>query len=62
MTSTIVLAGASGDLGARIADYTRQMQQMEVRKAAAELRAIWVIGNEYLQAAAQPLEPKWLRK
>ena len=25
---------------------------MEVRKAAAELRAIWVIGNEYLQAAA----------
>ena len=28
------------------------MEQMEVRKAAAELRAIWVIGNEYLQAAA----------
>jgi methionyl-tRNA synthetase len=25
---------------------------MEVRKAASELRAIWVIGNEYLQAAA----------
>jgi methionyl-tRNA synthetase len=40
------------DLGARIADYTRFMEQMEVRKAAAELRAIWVIGNEYLQAAA----------
>jgi methionyl-tRNA synthetase len=31
---------------------TRFMEQMEVRKAAAELRAIWVIGNEYLQAAA----------
>ncbi|MFN4194074.1 MAG: class I tRNA ligase family protein, partial [Tabrizicola sp.] len=41
-----------GDLGARIADYTRFMEQMEVRKAAAELRAIWVIGNEYLQSAA----------
>jgi methionyl-tRNA synthetase len=40
------------DLGARIADYTRLMDQMEVRKAAAELRAIWVAGNEYLQAAA----------
>jgi methionyl-tRNA synthetase len=40
------------DLGARITDYTRLMAQMEVRKAAAELRAIWVIGNEYLQAAA----------
>jgi methionyl-tRNA synthetase len=40
------------DLGARITDYTRLMEQMEVRKTAAELRAIWVIGNEYLQAAA----------
>lgn len=40
------------DLGARIADYTRAMEAMEVRKAAGELRAIWVIGNEYLQAAA----------
>ena len=28
------------------------MAQMEVRKSAAELRAIWVAGNEYLQAAA----------
>jgi methionyl-tRNA synthetase len=40
------------DLGSRIADYAALMAQMEVRKAAAELRAIWVIGNEYLQAAA----------
>jgi methionyl-tRNA synthetase len=40
------------DLGARITDYTAFMQGMEVRKAAAELRAIWVIGNEYLQQAA----------
>ncbi len=28
------------------------MEAMEVRKAAAELRAIWVVGNEYLQSAA----------
>ena len=28
------------------------MDGMEVRKAAGELRAIWVLGNEYLQAAA----------
>jgi methionyl-tRNA synthetase len=40
------------DLGARIRDYEGFMQAMEVRKAAAELRAIWVIGNEYLQASA----------
>ncbi len=40
------------DLGARIADYARLMEAMEVRKAAAELRAIWVVGNEYLQSAA----------
>ena len=57
---TVPEAGAFGpmetaliaDLGVRIADYTRAMEGMEVRKAAAELRAIWVIGNEYLQAAA----------
>jgi len=40
------------DLGVRIAEYTRLMAAMEVRKSAAELRAIWVVGNEYLQAAA----------
>ena len=28
------------------------MDRMEVRKSAAELRAIWVLGNEYLQSAA----------
>jgi methionyl-tRNA synthetase len=28
------------------------MEAIEVRKAAAELRAIWVLGNEYLQSAA----------
>ena len=40
------------DLGARIVEYSALMGRMEVRKAAAELRAIWVIGNEYLQASA----------
>ncbi len=40
------------DLGARIHEYATLMEAMEVRKAANELRAIWVIGNEYLQAAA----------
>jgi methionyl-tRNA synthetase len=40
------------ELGTRITDYAACMQAMEVRKASAELRAIWVIGNEYLQAAA----------
>ena len=28
------------------------MDAIELRKAAQELRAIWVVGNEYLQAAA----------
>jgi methionyl-tRNA synthetase len=28
------------------------MEAVEVRKAAQELRAIWVAGNEYLQSAA----------
>lgn len=40
------------DLGARIKDYEACMDAMEVRKSAAELRAIWVVGNEYLQSAA----------
>ena len=32
--------------------YARHMDAIEVRKAAAELRALWVAGNEYLQDAA----------
>ena len=39
-------------LTARIRAYEGFMDGMEVRKAAGELRAIWVLGNEYLQAAA----------
>jgi len=40
------------DIGARLAEYQALMEAMEVRKASNELRAIWVAGNEYLQAAA----------
>jgi methionyl-tRNA synthetase len=39
-------------LAARVAAYEGHMEAIEIRKAAAELRAIWVAGNEYLQAAA----------
>ncbi len=39
------------DLTARVRAYEGHMEAMEVRKAAGELRAIWVAGNEYLQAA-----------
>ncbi|MFQ5624867.1 MAG: methionine--tRNA ligase, partial [Paracoccaceae bacterium] len=39
------------DLGRRLAAYEKQMEAIELRKAAAELRAIWVAGNEYLQSA-----------
>jgi methionyl-tRNA synthetase len=45
-------AALAVDLGARVRAYEAQMDAIEVRKAAAELRAIWVAGNEYLQAAA----------
>ena len=40
------------ELTTRLRAYEGHMQAMEVRKAATELRAIWVAGNEYLQSAA----------
>ncbi|MFT6105046.1 MAG: methionyl-tRNA synthetase [Paracoccaceae bacterium] len=40
------------ELEIRIAAYVGHMEAMEVRKSAAELRAIWAAGNEFLQAAA----------
>ncbi len=57
---TIPSGGTQGDREtALIADLTQKlrayegfMEAMEVRKAAAELRGLWVAGNEYLQAAA----------
>ncbi|WP_126974567.1 methionine--tRNA ligase [Frigidibacter oleivorans] len=45
-------AALVAELAGRIRAYDGFMQAMEVRKAANELRAIWVIGNEYLQEAA----------
>jgi len=36
----------------RLRSYEACMEAMDVRKAAIELRGIWVAGNEYLQAAA----------
>ncbi len=40
------------ELDTRVADYTALFQAMEFRKALAELRAIFVAGNEYLTRAA----------
>ncbi|MEL7389792.1 MAG: class I tRNA ligase family protein, partial [Pseudomonadota bacterium] len=40
------------ELTKRIRAYEDHMEAIEVRKSANELRAIWVAGNEYLQAAA----------
>ncbi|MFT5865447.1 MAG: methionyl-tRNA synthetase [Gammaproteobacteria bacterium] len=40
------------DLTTKLADYQGHMDTMEVRKSAADLRAIWVLGNEYLQSVA----------
>jgi methionyl-tRNA synthetase len=40
------------ELEGRVRAYESHMEAIEIRKAAAELRAIWVAGNEYLQSAA----------
>ncbi|HWW24336.1 MAG TPA: methionine--tRNA ligase [Caulobacter sp.] len=40
------------DVAARLADLAEQMDAIEVRKSAQALRALWVVGNEYLQEAA----------
>ncbi|MCP5037299.1 MAG: methionine--tRNA ligase [Rhodobacteraceae bacterium] len=40
------------DLTTRIRAYEAHMDAIDIRKAAGELRAIWVAGNEYLQSAA----------
>jgi methionyl-tRNA synthetase len=39
-------------ISAALADLTGQFEAIEVRKSAQALRALWVIGNEYLQEAA----------
>jgi methionyl-tRNA synthetase len=40
------------EVSARIAEITDQFEAIEVRKSAQALRALWVLGNEYLQEAA----------
>jgi len=40
------------DLTTRLRAYETHMEAMDIRKSAAELRALWVLGNEYLQDAA----------
>ena len=42
----------AGALETRVRAYEGFMDAMEVRKSAQELRAIWALGNEYLQSAA----------
>ena len=44
-------AALVAELTTRLAAYEACLDAIEVRKSAAELRAIWVAGNEYLQAA-----------
>ncbi len=45
-------AELAAELDKRIAGYQDAMEAIEIRRAANELRAIWVAGNEYLQKAA----------
>jgi methionyl-tRNA synthetase len=40
------------DLDAKMAEYTSHMEEMQYRKALSDLRAMWVLGNEYLTRAA----------
>jgi methionyl-tRNA synthetase len=40
------------ELDRRISRLTESLEAMEFRKSAAELRGIWVLGNEYLTEAA----------
>jgi len=40
------------DLSAKLAELTGHLEAIEIRKGAQALRAIWVLGNEYLTEAA----------
>jgi len=40
------------DLDAKLADYTSHMEEMQFRKSMSDLRAMWVLGNEYLTRSA----------
>jgi methionyl-tRNA synthetase len=45
-------AAVTAEIAARVRALTGHLEAIELRKAAQELRAVWVAGNEYLQAAA----------
>ncbi|MBL1437950.1 MAG: methionine--tRNA ligase [Rhodobacteraceae bacterium] len=45
-------AVVTAEIAKRLKAYEANMEAVELRKAAADLRAIWASGNEYLQAAA----------
>ncbi len=45
-------AAVTAEIAKRLKAYETHMEAIEIRKATVELRAIWVAGNEYLQAAA----------
>jgi len=47
-----VEAGALAEFEAKLRTYEAAMEAVEIRRAAAALRALWVWGNEYLQSAA----------
>jgi len=40
------------DVAAKMAEAAEQFEAIEIRKSAQALRALWVLGNEYLQVAA----------
>ena len=40
------------NLASQVKSYEKYMEKIEIRKAASELRAIWALGNEYLQSSA----------
>jgi methionyl-tRNA synthetase len=42
----------AAEVGARLQELADQMEAMEIRRSAQTLRALWVLGNEYLQEAA----------
>ena len=44
-------AALTAEIQTRLTAYETAMEDIEIRKATAELRAIWVAGNEYLQHA-----------
>ena len=45
-------AAVTAEIAMRLKAYEANMEAVELRKAAADLRTIWAAGNEYLQAAA----------